>query len=261
MTLLIIFTVIIIVLFIIGFFTGESDTSYRDENYRERASFFEENVYNTIVQYVNKDYVYKNLYIKRKNNRYTEIDILAVHQAGVLIFECKDYNGWIFGEENRHTWYQTFKTGDSYEFYNPIFQNQIHINAVKHLLKHYNMPYYSIIVFNDTCELKNITSERNNVYIIYKSQLNDVLKIIENVNNQCSKAKLDNVNMLINKAYNKNINKNEKHLEDIKIGFDKCPYCNGELVKRVNKQDNSVFYGCSNYPKCKYTSNYQRKFV
>lgn len=31
----------------------------------------------------------------------------------------------------------------------------------------------------------------------------------------------------------------------------KCPYCDGELIKKVGKYGN--YLGCSRYPKCKYT--------
>lgn len=31
----------------------------------------------------------------------------------------------------------------------------------------------------------------------------------------------------------------------------KCPYCKGNLIKRAGKY--GEFYGCQNYPKCKFT--------
>lgn len=37
-----------------------------------------------------------------------------------------------------------------------------------------------------------------------------------------------------------------------------CPKCGGKLVKRVSKRGNYAgksFYGCGNYPKCKYIRN------
>lgn len=44
-----------------------------------------------------------------------------------------------------------------------------------------------------------------------------------------------------------------------KVGL-KCPDCDkngksGDLVERKSKKDNNVFWGCSNYPKCKYTQS------
>lgn len=35
-----------------------------------------------------------------------------------------------------------------------------------------------------------------------------------------------------------------------------CPQCGGELVQKVNKRG-QVFYGCSNFPKCKFATNYK----
>ena len=34
-----------------------------------------------------------------------------------------------------------------------------------------------------------------------------------------------------------------------------CPYCKSELVLRNGK--NGKFYGCSNFPKCRYTANFE----
>ena len=41
----------------------------------------------------------------------------------------------------------------------------------------------------------------------------------------------------------------------VKIGV-KCPECGSELVKRISKKKR-IFYGCSNYPDCKFVTFYQ----
>jgi len=41
----------------------------------------------------------------------------------------------------------------------------------------------------------------------------------------------------------------------VKTGV-RCPQCDGELVERVSKKK-KVFYGCSNFPKCQFTTSYQ----
>jgi len=35
-----------------------------------------------------------------------------------------------------------------------------------------------------------------------------------------------------------------------------CPQCDGELVKRVSRRKR-VFYGCSNFPTCQFTTSYK----
>jgi len=41
----------------------------------------------------------------------------------------------------------------------------------------------------------------------------------------------------------------------IKIGVN-CPQCGGELVERINKKKR-IFYGCGNYPKCHFATNFR----
>lgn len=41
----------------------------------------------------------------------------------------------------------------------------------------------------------------------------------------------------------------------VKTGIS-CPRCGGELVQKVNKR-RQVFYGCSNFPQCKFATNYK----
>lgn len=42
-----------------------------------------------------------------------------------------------------------------------------------------------------------------------------------------------------------------------------CPVCGAELLVKVNKRDQSKFFGCSNFPKCTHTESdpsYKRPF-
>ena len=55
--------------------------------------------------------------------------------------------------------------------------------------------------------------------------------------------------------------KQQDHLAKIKEQRDNpttCPWCGGKLVVRTAKKGANIgkqFYGCSNYPKCRYTRN------
>lgn len=35
----------------------------------------------------------------------------------------------------------------------------------------------------------------------------------------------------------------------------KCPECNGPMVSRLNKKNNSRFWGCADFPNCRGTRN------
>jgi DNA topoisomerase-1 len=41
----------------------------------------------------------------------------------------------------------------------------------------------------------------------------------------------------------------------VKVGA-RCPQCGGDLVQRVSKKK-KIFYGCSNYPKCQFATNFK----
>lgn len=38
-----------------------------------------------------------------------------------------------------------------------------------------------------------------------------------------------------------------------------CPKCGKPLVKRVNGEDNSLFVGCSGFPKCRHTEPFKKE--
>ena len=59
------------------------------------------------------------------------------------------------------------------------------------------------------------------------------------------------------------INKNNGYLNFLSFGNKKeallsqphCPRCSAALVVRTNHTDGHLFYGCSNYPKCRFTKS------
>lgn len=109
-----------------------------------------------------------NALIPTVSNKTTEIDVLLICSKGLFVFECKNYSGWIFGNETQKNWTQTLPQGrgncHKEYFYNPIMQNASHITHLKNLVGK-NAPMQSIIVFSDRCVLKNITVKSNNTSV------------------------------------------------------------------------------------------------
>lgn len=113
-------------------------------------------------------YILHNLYVPLNNGAgTTEIDMILIHKTGIFVIENKNYAGWIYGDESESRWLQVqTKDGKRWEklFYSPIRQNQNHIRNLKHFLEEafdWDIPYCSVIVFNDKAKLKRIriTSE------------------------------------------------------------------------------------------------------
>jgi hypothetical protein len=121
--------------------------------------------------------IFHDLYIKKNNGTYSQIDIVIVTNVGVIVVEVKHYSGWIYGMGNREKWVQVFNYGKKkYSFYNPIFQNEIHIQSLKNKLNPFsNIPFYSLIVFYGRCELKKISNIPETTKIVKSENVMDVI--------------------------------------------------------------------------------------
>ena len=76
--------------------------------------------------------IFHDLYLKLRNNIYSQIDLVLATGVGLIVFEVKDYSGWIFGNGNSRYWTQVLSYGrHKYRFYNPIFQNKRHIDVLR----------------------------------------------------------------------------------------------------------------------------------
>jgi len=185
-----------------------------------------------------------------------QIDHLILSVYGIFVIETKNYSGWIFGNEKSEYWTQVIYK-DKFRFYNPIKQNWSHVYALKKLLHEYKeVNYYPIVVFAGDGELKGINAS---VPVIYGFELNRT--IMDLSNSHClSLQQIEEIKEIlnVNKATHGKIKeehtskvKNIVKVKEIKEANLICPRCNSELVLRHGKYGG--FYGCSNYPNCKYT--------
>lgn len=189
-----------------------------------------------------------------------QIDHLVISIYGIYVIETKNYIGWIHGNEKSEYWTQSIYSSKT-KFRNPIKQNWGHIYALKNVLSDFRkLTYYPIIVFAGSAKLKNVYS---NVPVIYSRRLFKTiielkgvpllsLELVENISN-----KINEVNIQGKRAKKKHVRQVKKNISERKRKERLliCPRCGGDLIIRKGKHGN--FYGCSNYPKCKYTKNKQ----
>lgn len=116
-----------------------------------------------------------NVYIPKKNEETTEIDVLLIHESGLYVFESKNYSGWIFGTENQRQWTQSLPSGRKSiktRFFNPIMQNELHIKWLKALLTAYpEAVYHSVVLFSDRCELKKLEMTEHKADVIKRQSV------------------------------------------------------------------------------------------
>ena len=162
---------------------------YSDSNYRAASgnsffkTIFDKGNYGEFLTFANLEKLgdqhklMTNLYIPRDDGTTTEIDLIMISQTGIYVLESKNYSGWIFGDEKYKNWTQTFDNGQKNRFYNPIWQNKAHINALKTVINSDNDNLYkSYIIFSQRCTLKKINVTSPNVKVIKRDQLIKTIK-------------------------------------------------------------------------------------
>lgn len=131
--------------------------------------------------------VFLDSYFKAKNGRYVQADVIAVNRKGVFVIESKDYNGWIYGNGNQQQWTSIYYK-DRTKFYNPIRQNYGHVQCLKDFLKKQGVNYYSIIIFGDDAELKNVSYVPKNAFVATTRRMKEMMSDIMQKEDDCLSA-------------------------------------------------------------------------
>ena len=245
-----------------------SASKEKQNAYLERIGYEAENQIVEIIKQKIEDglegYVLQNLYIPKENGGTTEIDAMLICTKGIYVFESKNFAGYIFGNEKQREWTASLLAGnktEKHKFYNPIWQNNTHIKCLKRYL-HTSIPIYSVIVFSDRGELKNVPKETESAVILQTKELERYLNLLQF---------RSVVVLTADEAYDIFLKllphiivseeEQQEHVTRANVRHDNptiCPWCGGKLIVRTAKKGANIgkqFYGCSNYPKCKYTRN------
>lgn len=223
-----------------------------------------------------KKYLF-NCYLPKDNGETTEIDVILLHESGIYMFESKNYSGWIFGTETQQYWTQTLPGGrgrsHKEHFFNPIIQNKVHLKWLsKYLGKSLNQ-FYSYIIFSDRCILKKITLTSGQHHVINRYEI--LSAVNDNANLMGNKFTPDEIDTLFAKLQPlAQVDEAKKliHIEEVKKKKEAadamsdnsqnnqttCPRCGEKLVLRTAGDGINTgrkFWGCSNYPKCRYIKN------
>lgn len=203
-----------------------------------------------------KYFLLNDIMLHKADGKTTQIDHIVVSPYGIFVIETKNYKGWITGNENSHNWNQTiFKRKE--KFYNPVKQNQGHINALKDLLSgEDNLPIISIISFSTRVDLK-VKVPSYVAEVIYTPQINKTIKkykkefiSVEHAKRIFTKILSANNDDKVSRKEHVRSIKNDVRERNNKINNNICPRCGGELITRKGKYGD--FIGCTNYPKCRF---------
>ncbi len=229
-----------------------------------------EMIVSSILSNLPPDYHLLDNVVLRTKGGTSQIDHVVVSRYGIFAIETKNYRGEIYGDDNRQQWTQIIVTNVTYlkkwyktysyvtknRFYNPVKQSLTHIYALKDSLQGFpNVKIVPIVVFIGEAVLKEVHS---NTHVIYGD---DLLRVI--LSYTTPSLSDEDVEIIYNHLVQqdaKEVVSNKEHVQNIritqsvrnnKIRSGICPRCGGELVERKGRY--SSFYGCSNYPNCKFT--------
>jgi len=158
-----------------------------------------------------------NVYLPKSDGGTTEVDVIMICKKGFFVFESKNYSGWIFGDEKRKMWTQSLKNRQKNKFFNPIWQNRLHIKELKNAIDHQDDKlFFSYIIFSERCELKKITHS-DDVKVIKRDDLKfTIRKHIEILDDKLSDVEINSYYTYLKKYSNANNELKEKHIESIK---------------------------------------------
>jgi len=188
----------------------------------------------------------------------TQIDHILVSKYGIFVIETKNIKGWIFGSKTQKKWIQQIYKHKN-TFQNPLHQNYKHIKTLSELLNIEESKFHSLVVFTGESSFKtqmpeNVLDRSYTNYIKSKTTVlfsdTEVYKIINQI-----KSKQFERGFKTNREHVKNLKKNQNERESKTIS---CPKCGSKLVERVAKKGASagnIFWGCSNFPKCRFAKN------
>jgi hypothetical protein len=124
--------------------------------------------------------IFHDLYVKTDDGKFSQTDLAVVTDVGIIVFEVKEYSGWIFGNGNQSQWTKVLAYGrQKYSFYNPIMQNNRHIAELrKQLYQFENLTFFSVVVFYGNCELKDISFVPRGAFIVKAARVLEVIRSI-----------------------------------------------------------------------------------
>ncbi len=183
--------------------------------YFSKGNYGEFLLYRKVVKVFKKEFVLANLYLDNRNTDTTEIDILAVSNKGIFVFEMKNYSGYIYGNEKDVNWTQVLNKRTKNNFYNPLRQNYVHTKAVENYLGLSSDTIVPIVVFSNNSKLSKITiSDKSNVFQFRKAM--QFIRKIEHKGNQIftNEQKKEFLVKLVEKS-NMPEEIRQKHIEDV----------------------------------------------
>ncbi|WP_320129681.1 NERD domain-containing protein [uncultured Sphaerochaeta sp.] len=234
--------------------------AYRYDRINIKGIAGESNIARKLQKIQNEKFMVLNDVLLKTQKGSSQIDHVVISIYGIFVIETKNYSGWIHGNENSEFWTQSIYK-NKIKFRNPIKQNWAHVYALKEVLSDFKqISYHPIVVFSGRAVLKNINSR---IPVIYSNQLISMIIEKQRAPNLSKKQikfianKLRTVSIQGGKARKIHVDQVNAQIRERRLKEKSlvCPRCGGILIIRNGQY--GKFYGCANYPECRYTKTYK----
>ena len=169
----------------------------------------------------------------------SQIDNMLLTQKALYVIEVKNYKGMIFGGPHQQNWTVTVKHVNKkrgrggrvykrtniskHQFYNPLKQNQTHINKITNLTDIQDtIPIINVVVFCRRALVKVEGTMPSNTYV---ASINKLAKLIDQVESRTEYAlSLTEQMTIVDTLYRLNItDKRERkaHVKNLKVKYTK----------------------------------------
>ena len=245
--------IVVLVVFLIIISVSVASVKRPKPTVEEIGAEGEKQVKSVIEDYDGEQYVFNN-YMAKRDSKTSQIDHIVINKYGVFVIETKNYAGTIFGRVDQQKWTQVLAGGNKRnKFYNPVKQNATHIYRIcKNIPR--NIEIHSLVVY-----VRDIIVRTDAKNVIPLSWLHGYIhsgaEVLTSEQMRSVRDSLANAEDILTdeKQHIAEIHKTQRDLEFDNI----CPRCGGRLVVRNGR--NGEFYGCSNYPNCRFTKNIDKR--
>ncbi len=207
-----------------------------------------------------------DILIDGSNDLTSQIDLLMIEKTGIYVVEVKMFDdAVIYGDGKKNTWFY-YRNSKKYDIYSPLKQNKKHIEYLKAFLSDFGtIPFFSVLfICCKDFKISNINENPDAPTTVVCNSLPSMTKGIrllsKDKHNVLSAEQQQKIYDYITERQYSGKDYRKTHKEQV-IAIKKeyqnakdnsiCPYCKAPLVLRKGKFGD--FYGCSNYPKCRYT--------
>lgn len=116
-----------------------------------------------------------NLYIPTPYG-FSEIDLVAVKDGIIFVIESKNYSCKVNGNSYDTQWKLEYGNGNQYDMYNPIMQNDKHLQVLTNLFRGFvPCELKSVVVFSNTSDISEVVNHRSDVIVCNEKDLIDEL--------------------------------------------------------------------------------------